>query len=358
MNLFVSLSLILITFIALAFLLVDAWINLSEWQSRIHIGRWTDRKQWQEAIEKKAWQWLKKSPSVRTSNNTRLLLWDMLTGKYRNKTVQSWQDAGLLLGLGKEACRQYAAMHPNLFQDGFESDHALLAFALTKHECLNVKQKQVALGFINQYTEKGGAIPYRKHVERIRFVDTIGMVVPFLHQVGMNEAAALQVSDYDKALLHGVFPSHAYNLESKLTLGVHDWARGLGWYILGLVFSTEVADHRLRIVRLADALLPLQKADGGYACFVFNRAERMESSGTALIGLLMTKSFELTLNKKYLDCASRIEKTLMSATRRDGSLDYCQSDTMGIGYYSQIFSTMPFAQGMALLLSKQLDSLL
>ena len=81
----------------------------------------------------------------------------------------------------------------------------------------------------------------------------------------------------------------------------------------------------------------------------------MESSGTALIGLLMVKTYELTNDDKYKECALRIEKALMSATRRDGSLDYCQSDTMGIGYYSQIFSTMPFAQGMALLLSKELS---
>ena len=45
----------------------------------------------------------------------------------------------------------------------------------------------------------------------------------------------------------------------------------------------------------------------------------------------------------------------MHATRRNGALDYCQGDTYGIGLYSQIFSVMPFAQGMALMLSKNLD---
>lgn len=355
MSVYVVCPLIFLLIIALAFLLVDTWINLSEWLCRIHIGRWSDQKQWQQAVEKRAWLWIRKSPSVRTSNNTRLLLWDMLTGKYRNETVQSWQDAGLLLGLGEEACCQYTAIHPYLFKDGFDADHALLAFALAKHGCLAEDQKQIVLGFFQQYTDKGQSIPYRKYIEHIRFVDTIGMVVPFLHLAGMDNAVVRQVADYDKSLLRGVFPSHAYNLETGLPLGVHDWARGLGWYILGLIFSEDVANHGERIVKLADALLPLQKADGGYACFVFNRADRMEASGTALIGLLMIKAFELTDNKNYIDCASRIRKSLMSATRRDGSLDYCQSDTMGIGYYSQIFSTMPFAQGMALLLSKELS---
>lgn len=342
-------------FIGFLFLGVDLYINLNEWQSRIHIGRWSDRQEWQHAVEKKAWQWLKKSPTVRTSNNTRLLLWDMLKGKYRNKTVQSWQDAGLLLGLGKEACVQYVAIHPDLFKQGFETDQALLAFALAKHDCLTDSQKQIVTDCFKQYIDIGETIPYRKHVKNLRFVDTIGMVVPFLHLVGMYDAAAHQVADYDKALLRGVFPSHAYNLEADLPLGVHDWARGIGWYILGLIFSMDVADHNDRIVRLADALLPLQKTDGCYACFVFNRSDRMESSGTALIGLLMLEAYEITSKVEYIDCAKRIESSLMRSTRRDGALDYCQADTQGTGFYSHIFSTMPFAQGMALLLSKRID---
>lgn len=342
-------------FIVILFLGVDLYINLNEWQSRIHIGRWSDRQEWQQAVEKKAWQWLKKSPSVRTSNNTRLLLWDILKGKYRNKTVQCWQDAGLLLGLGKDACVQYAATHPDLFKQGFETDQALMAFALAKHDCLTDSQKQIVIDFFKQYTDNGETIPYRKHVKNLRFVDTIGMVVPFLHLIGKDEAAARQVADYDIALLRGTFPSHAYNLDTDLPLGVHDWARGIGWYILGLIFSSDVADHNNRIIRLADALFPLQKTDGGYACFVFNPADRMESSGTALIGLLMVKAFEITSIVEYFNCAKRIESSLMRATRRDGALDYCQADTQGTGFYSHVFSTMPFAQGIALLLSKELE---
>lgn len=345
----------ILLFIVTIFLGVDLYINLNEWQSRIHIGRWSDRQEWEQAVEKKAWQWLKKSPTVRTNNNTRLLLWDMLTGKYRNKTVQSWQDAGLLLGLGKEACEQYVAAHPDLFKQEFETDQALLAFALAKHGCLSEDQKQVVVDFFKQYTDIGETIPYRKHVKNLRFVDTIGMVVPFLHHIGMDEVAARQVADYDRALLRGVFPAHAYNVETDLPLGVHDWARGIGWYILGLIFSTDVADHNARIVRLANALLPLQKTDGSYACFVFNRADRMESSGTALIGLLMLKAFALTSNVEYFDCAKRVETSLMRATRRDGALDYCQADTQGTGFYSHVFSTMPFAQGISLLLFKEID---
>ena len=44
----------LIGTIALIFFSVDWTIELYKWQSRIHIGRWTDRKAWQQAVEKKA----------------------------------------------------------------------------------------------------------------------------------------------------------------------------------------------------------------------------------------------------------------------------------------------------------------
>lgn len=43
----------LIGTIALIFFSVDWTIELYKWQSRIHIGRWTDRKAWQQAVEKK-----------------------------------------------------------------------------------------------------------------------------------------------------------------------------------------------------------------------------------------------------------------------------------------------------------------
>jgi hypothetical protein len=73
----------LIGTIALIFFSVDWTIELYKWQSRIHIGRWTDRKAWQQAVEKKARQWLYKSPTVQITDQDRLVLWDM------------WIDSGI-----------------------------------------------------------------------------------------------------------------------------------------------------------------------------------------------------------------------------------------------------------------------
>ena len=41
---------------------VDLYYALNEWQQRIHIGSWDNRKQWQAAMEIKSSQWLRTSP--------------------------------------------------------------------------------------------------------------------------------------------------------------------------------------------------------------------------------------------------------------------------------------------------------
>ena len=67
------------------------------------------------------------------------------------------------------------------------------------------------------------------------------------------------------------------------------------------------------------------------------------------------KDLDITWKGNVCTGAIKIEKALMKATRRDGTIDFAQGDTKGIGSYSQIFDRMPFAQGMGLYLSKTLD---
>ena len=352
---FVTIVFTLLLFVIFAFLSVDAYIGINEWQSRIHIGRWNDREKWQKAIEKKAEAWLNHSPTVRVTNQHRLLLLDMFSGKFRSSTIQTWQTAGLLLGLDKSSAEKYVKAHPNLFtQKDVLPEDFLLAYALKKYGLLSDEQERTILA-VCQDVKDVGTIYYRSWVKKLRFVDTLGMVLPFLHACGWDDLAERQVEEYDKALLNGVFPAHAFNVEKNLPMGVFDWGRGIGWYILALIETVDMDGQDVRIMNLAKALLPLQREDGGFSCFIFNQQERMESSGTVLIGLLFVSAYQITHDKIFLESASKVEKALMKVTRRDGALDNCQGDTYGIGYYSQIFSVMPFAQGLALKFSRELD---
>lgn len=339
----------------LSFVLVDVFVYLQEWQSRIHIGRWKDRREWQQALERTSRRWLMHSPVVRKTANTRLLLCDVLRGTFRSSTIQKWQDAGLLLGLDEEDAREYVRHYRFLFDfQKLEPEDLLLAYALLKHHCLTDKQQHEILSYYDDLKD-AGTIAYRPWLKNVRFVDTIGMVLPFLHACGWDGLAVRQLKEYDDALLHGIYPAHAYDLEKKLPLGVHDWSRGLGWYILGLVEAVTLPENKERIIYFSEAMLQHQNVDGSFSCFVFNQKERMESSGTVLIGLLFVAAYQISQDRRFLTAAFRVEKALMQATRRNGALDYCQGDTYGIGYYSRLFTVMPFAEGLALLLSKRLN---
>ena len=345
-----------VALVCLLFVVVDAVVNLGEWQARIHIGRWNNRQEWQQAVERKAKAWLKHAPTVRQTAQGRLILWDIIRGRYRNATIQTWQDAGLLMGLGQEAAVEYVRIHPNRVktEHGMPED-LLLAYALKRNGALPPEAENEILAQYQAVKEQG-TIHYRPWVKDIRFVDTLGMVLPFLHACGWDDLAKRQWEEYDKALLNGVFPAHAYDVEKQLPRGVCDWGRGIGWYILALIETADMEGQEERIMNLAKALLPHQKGDGSFGCFVFDPQARMESSATVLIGLLFLSAYRVSNEQTFLHAAHQAEKALMKATRRNGAVDNCQGDTYGIGYYSQIFSVMPFVQGLVLMLSKQLDS--
>lgn len=349
---------LIITSILLSFILVDVFVNVNEWQKRIHIGRWNNRNEWRSAMEKKALLWLKHAPTVKKKSNTRLILWDILRGEYRSSTIQIWQDAGLILGLGHDQAQKFIGSHV-LFvsKETIKPEDLLLAYALKKQGVLTSEQENIILNFF-QHLKDEGTIYYRPWMKKIRYVDTIGMVVPFLYACGWNDLAIRQIEEYDEALLKGIYPAHAYDIERKLPMGVHDWCRGIGWYILALTEAPILRGNHSRIIKLANAMLQYQHEDGSFSCFFFNNKERMESSGTVLVGLLFISAYQITQESKFLIAAKKVETSLMKATRRDGALDYCQGDTYSIGHYSQCFSVMPFAQGIAIMFSKRLDTYL
>ena len=79
---------------------VDFYHYLVNRYCRYHIGRWPDTQAWQQAVIHRAIRWTVKTPTVKITDNNRYLLLDMLQGRHRSNTIQSWQTASLLLGLG------------------------------------------------------------------------------------------------------------------------------------------------------------------------------------------------------------------------------------------------------------------
>ena len=50
-------------------------------------------------MEKTALKWLKHTPTVKITDNSRYMLLDFVCGKYKSQSIQSWQKAALILGL-------------------------------------------------------------------------------------------------------------------------------------------------------------------------------------------------------------------------------------------------------------------
>lgn len=342
---------ILIGAILSVVLIFDLFNNLNTWQSRIKIGKWKNRTLWRDATERKARMWLKKMPLVPKSDNDRLILFDIIRHNYYSKTVQSWQAAGLIMGLEEKDAREYyESIHRLSDLTNSEVDYFFLVYALRSKGIVDEGlEKRINNRII--YSQQQ-TLPYRKALPDIRFVDSLGMICPLLYSLGMNSIADKQIEDFDRVLFDGVFPPHAVNLKGHLPLGVFDWGRGLGWYILCLI---ESGRNEEKVFKLASKLLDYQRLDGSFGCFIFNPHSPKESSITSLAGLLFVRAYELKQDPSFLKAAFAAEKALMLMTRRNGAIDYAQGDTKGIGLYSYRFSTMPFVQGMALTLSKRLD---
>ena len=334
---------------------------LYKWLARIHIGRWSDRIEWQRALERCSRRWFVYPPVVPVSDGKGRILLDTLRGRRRSPVVQSWQDAGLLMGLDEKDSIEYAArvidpMSGDWKRSPRHPDEALLAHVLKKRDALPLPAQKTTLGMVSALKKERATIPYRAELPHLRYVDTIGMVTGFLTSCGREDVALAQIEEYDRALLPGTsIPAHAWDLEREVPMGIYDWCRGAGWYALGLVEGNTRGRFNKRIVTLARDMLRFRRADGGWSAMFFNPRSPFESSGSALIGLLMLEAYRIEGDGAFLEAARAVERRLMQATRRSGALDWCQGDTLGTGIYSRAFSVMPFAQGVVLRLSKELN---
>lgn len=376
---------ILFNIILLSFVLTDLYPIFRQWFGRIHIGRWVNTVIWRNAILNRTKIWLRDAPTVCITDNKSFILWDRLKGRFRSKTIQSWQDAGLLLGVlsAHEKDIAYSWVNSKLDEKGMwrekpmHVDAALLGYAMLSYvsEC-QIKSDTIkpAMDYVYDLIlsfRENNTVLYRKSTSSIRFVDTLGFICPFLLKYGLiyqkKEAiilAFLQLEEYDMALLPKFgFPCHAFDLKNKLPRGVYDWGRGIGWYILALVEGKrslenheKVVDLNNRIVHLAENLIPFQNQYGGFSSMVFDLEAYPESSITALAGLLFHEAWLLTGKQSFYKARQLTIKSLMMVTQRNGAIDYCQGDTKGIGFYSITFSYMPFVQGMSLLLINRINT--
>ncbi|MBD3843647.1 MAG: glycoside hydrolase family 88 protein, partial [Campylobacterales bacterium] len=103
------------------------------------------------------------------------------------------------------------------------------------------------------------------------------------------------------------------------------------------------------IKRYAKSIMNYQQENGSWNWIVTLKESRADSSATATLAWFLSKASEINiLNEECLQASYKALQYLMSVTRRNGSVDFSQGDTKGIGVYSQLFDVMPFAQGFCI----------
>ncbi|MCL2507590.1 MAG: glycoside hydrolase family 88 protein [Oscillospiraceae bacterium] len=369
--------LLFLTVTALAF---DAAPLFRRWFGRIKIGWWDGEREWREAVKKVTVKWLLKTPTMPVSDNARLTVIDRARGTYKSKKLQSWQEAALLMALNgcaeepgvSAAIRTYIGRIIGadgcLKEPVSGADEALRAYAILSSPLAGPDKIKSAMDSVYTFlrkAEKGGTVPYNTAVPNIRFVDTVGMICPFLLKYAAvygcsdaRELAVRQIGEYLAVGMHGDFyiPFHGFDQGTKAPLGICGWGRGCGWLAVGLMESFKTAqDETFKKYLLESAgtfaarLLPLQTQNGAWSRQLFAE-EAGESSATAMIGTFMAWLYEASGDEQYRKSAQQAKEFLMSRTRRDGKVDHAQGDTKGIGFYSARLDVMPAAQAFTLAL--------
>lgn len=366
----------LIAAIFSAVLLFDAVPSVLRWYERIGIGS-LSKEAAKENIKKVSCKWLLKTPSVPLKDETRLTVIDRAKKEYKSSTLQSWQKAALLLGANeareKDAVNRFVESELNenkTFKNFVKSpDFALLAYAvlLVSDDRQSLRPAMDEVYAFLKDGAKDGTVPYNGNVSSVRFVDTLGMVCPFLslyakvyNRADAAELAQRQLLEYNENGFDEKtgLPYHCFNVKTGAPLGVCGWGRGCGWYALALSEMLRVSCDE-EILRNAEsfmtALLPYKLQNGGFSRQIL--AEDMgETSATAMIGHLAAVLYKITGKDLYRECADSNAEFLRMSTRKNGKVDYAQGDTKGIGFYSKKLDTMPAAQGFALLLFSEVSA--
>lgn len=358
---------------------VDKIFNFTFQLMRYHIGRWESRNKWENAVVKKACKWIKHTPTVKFSDSTHYIAIDFLTGKYRNDTIQSWQIAGLVLGLADYSKTRKKNYLPTNFVNKYISvngewkceinrvDYAMLAYAILKNssdpqsiypamkKMINVIEANMCVDGMISYSQ-GSQAPYR-------YVDTLGMVCPFLSLYGeiykcpeYIDLAIEQIKKYHAGgmLCDTQIPCHAYNVQNSLPVGIYGWGRGTAWYFIGLLDTwkqlqkcNQYDELKLLLREAAENYIEFQREDGGFNT-ILQGGGQYDSSVTAAMAYFFQSCSYIFAENRYKDVAEKSISKLMSMTMRSGAVDGCQGDTHGLGMFSQVYDVMPFAQGSLL----------
>ncbi len=217
-----------------------------------------------------------------------------------------------------------------------------------------------------------GTLPYLQSQPELALVDSLGMVCPFMARYGqvhgVPQAGMLAIEQMKPFIEHGCdratgLPYHAYQPGVNIGLGMLGWARGTGWYLLGLVelLAWLPEDHPERgllteaLRRCVATLAGCQTPNGCWRWAVLLPHAPLDTSGTAMIAWAVHRGAGLGCLDTEL--AGRMVEGavtgIKSLTDSGGRVGQALADAYGVGLYPIHFGPAAWAQGATLLLCGQ-----
>lgn len=217
--------------------------------------------------------------------------------------------------------------------------------------------------YIENYPrDQYGSLPYKKHNNENIYLDSMGMICPFLCRWGKltkqnkyTDLAILQLLNFFKYGFdeEKFLPYHGYNTNEDLKLGIIGWGRGVGWLMIGLSDSLEYinknhSDYSI-LTQMLNKLTPIiinYQNNKGYFSWQLEASEgHIDTSATAMIGYAIRKAVEIeVLDKKYLANSESALEALISSTN-NGIVGDCSDECRGLGMYPQRYASYPWSQG-------------
>ncbi len=382
-------AIIILLLLIIFVLCFDFMDPVMTWLGRIKIGTITDDKEWKKATQKVIDRWLDGyTPKVPTNENKRLKLFSAIKSIGKVESTEYWQDAAVLkaataMGERDEGVFRLLDKYIDMESGEWETkpertDCAMLAYEMLCCDYVDNDLIKPAMDYVAEYLEKlyeeFGSVPYNTNAKDVRFVDTVGMICPFLmkYAVVYNEPrfvdiALEQIKEYRK---HGFdketkIPCHCFNVKTEAPLGIYGWGRGCAWWAIGITDSLkslmESKTYHIEKVTLlkycvefAGVMKNYQRDDGAFTRMIFTSSHEDSSAG-AMLAYCFAYLANLTESEELSECCKRVLNHLKICTRRNGVIDYAQGDTMGIGYYSDSLRVVPAAQGFAVAATKEIS---
>lgn len=234
----------------------------------------------------------------------------------------------------------------------------------------NEEQYRKAIEKLAEYalsypTDEKGNLPYRaKHGNGHVYVDSIGLIGPFLYEYGRyfknNECMELAVRQIVNFLVYGMdgsteLPYHGYAVQTTCKYGIIGWGRAVGWLMRGMAgcMITEYGMEQLKdsYIALADAVLPYQRKDGYFSWQMQAVDGPADTSATGMICAAIKQGMELGVltDPKYGQALQTGRNAIWKSVKYGRVYD-CSGECEGFGRYPQRYGAYPWSLGPALML--------